>query len=57
MLATAVSVLGRRDGARLVAEYPHAAVLFGSRSQTGDKWTTSDRWAMIVAHRRMTIDY
>jgi thiamine biosynthesis lipoprotein len=50
MLATALSVLGPDEGARLVARYPGAASLVGMRTKTGDHWVKSERWNRITGH-------
>ena len=44
MLATAVTVLGPRDGIALVDSYPDAAALVGVEAATGEEWHQSRRW-------------
>ncbi len=44
MLATAVSVLGPRDGIALVDTYPRCAALIGVAAATGEEWHQSRLW-------------
>lgn len=44
MLATAVTVLGPREGIALVDSHPDAAALVGVMSATGEEWHQSRRW-------------
>jgi len=48
MLATALSVLGPDDGARVIACYRRAAALVGVRSTQGDRWTRTRHWAVLA---------
>jgi FAD:protein FMN transferase len=49
MLATALSVLGPDQGARVIARYRHAAALVGTRSTDGDWWTRTRDWNVLAA--------
>jgi thiamine biosynthesis lipoprotein len=49
MLATALSVLGPDQGARVIARYRHAAALVGTRSTDGDRWTRTRDWNVLAA--------
>jgi FAD:protein FMN transferase len=49
MLATALSVLGPDEGARVIARYRHAAALVGTRSTDGDRWTRTRDWNVLAA--------
>jgi thiamine biosynthesis lipoprotein len=49
MLATALSVLGPDEGARVIARYRHAAALVGTSSTHGDRWTHTKDWNVLAA--------
>jgi FAD:protein FMN transferase len=51
MLATALSVLGPDEGARVIAHYRRAAALVGTRSTHGDQWTRTRGWDVLADRR------